>query len=137
MKTNFKIASFTEIEFKGILLDLHNNFDFFADQIEISENKILLHFKKSSGDWAENETIHKLTFILEDYTFLRQIAPSRDFLVDDFCLSAITFLDSDYRDDDYALIERQYPKEDDDIIFSFESDRVIRVNCKTATLRIE
>lgn len=31
-------------------------------------------------------------------------------------------------------MDRTLPNESDDIIFSFESDRVIRVNCETVTL---
>ena len=36
-ETNFTIISFTEIEYDGQEIDLHNNFDFMADNIEIAE----------------------------------------------------------------------------------------------------
>lgn len=71
------------------------------------------------------------------YTFLKQIGPKAEFAADDFCLSGITFFDSNFREEDYGLIERAMPNEGDDIIFSFESDRVIRVNCEAITLNAE
>lgn len=134
MKTNFKIISFTEIEFSGIEVDLHNNFDFIAESIKISDKRITLHFRKSKGDWAANTKFKNLYFILDNYTFLKQIDPRVEFIEDDSCLSGITFFDNDFRDEDYGLIEREIPNEGDDIIFSFESERVIRANCETITL---
>lgn len=134
MKTNFKIISFTEIAFNGIKLDLHNNFDFISANTEISDKRISLHFRKSTGDWAINTEYHNLYFILDNYNFLKQIDANPEFIEDDFCLSGITFFDNDFREEDYGLIEREVPNECDDIIFSFESDRVIRVNCETLTL---
>ncbi|MEA5406035.1 hypothetical protein VB776_24060 [Arcicella sp. DC2W] len=134
MKTNFKIISFTEIEFNGIKLDLHNNFEFISANTEISYKRISLHFRKSTGDWAINAEYHNLYFILDNYNFLKQIDINPEFIEDDFCLSGITFFDNDFREEDYGLIEREVPNESDDIIFSFESERVIRVNCETLTL---
>lgn len=134
MKTNFKIISFTEIEFNGIELDLHNNFDFIIANTEISDKRISLHFRKSTGDWAIDTKCHNLYFIFDNYNFLKQIDANPEFKEDDSCLSGITFFDKDFREEDYGLIEREVPNENDDIIFSFESERVIRVNCETLTL---
>jgi len=134
MKTNFKIISFTEIELNGIELDLHNNFDFISANTEISDKQISLHFRKSTGDWAIKTEYQNLYFILDNYTFLKQIDPNPEFIEDDSCLSGITFFDNDFREEDYGLIEREVPNESDDIIFSFESERVIRVNCEILTL---
>jgi hypothetical protein len=137
MKTNFKIISFTEIEFNGIELDLHNNFDFISANTQISAKQIALHFRRSTGDWAVKTAYQNLYFILDNYNFLKQIDPNPECIEDDACLSGITFFDKDLREEDYGLIERPVPNEDDDIIFSFESERVIRVNCETLTLIAE
>jgi len=137
MKVNFKIISFTEIEYEGIQLDLHNNFDFIAADTEISEKQIKLHFKKSKGAWAANTMYEDLYFIADNYNFLKQLAPNPEFMADDFCLAGITFFDADYREEDYGLMERVIPNNDDDIIFSFESERVIRINCEMVTLNAE
>ena len=137
MIANFKIISFTEIELNGIEFDLHNNFEFLADETEVLESTIKLYFKKSSESWANNVKANKLIFILENYNFLKQIEPQEEYLEDDLCLSGITFFDNDFRDEDYCLMNRAIPKENDDIIFSFESERVIRVNCETITCIIE
>ena len=72
MKINFKIISFTEIEFDGVELDLHNNFDFINANTEISDKRISLHFKKSSGVWALNTEYQNLYFIIDNYNFLTQ-----------------------------------------------------------------
>ena len=137
MKVNFKIISFTEIEYEGTELDLHNNFDFIAKDTEISETQIKLHFRKSKGSWAVNAKHENLYFTVDNYSFLKQIGPKAEFAADDFCLSGITFFDSNFREEDYGLMERAIPNEGDDIIFSFESDRVIRVNCEAITLNVE
>jgi len=137
MKTNFKIISFTEIDFNGIELDLHNNFDFIAENTEISEKQIILHFRKSKGYWATNTKFENIYFIINNYNFLNQIDPQIEFIQDDTCLSGLTFFDSDFREENYGLIDRAVPKESDDIIFSFESERVIRVNCDSIILKAE
>lgn len=137
MTTNFKIISFTKIELNGIEFDLHNDFEFLAEKTEILESSIKLYFNKSSEPWVNNVKAEKLIFILENYNFLKQIEPKEEYIEDDFCLSGITFFDNDFRDEDYGLMDRVHPKENDDIIFSFESERVIRVNCETVICRIE
>lgn len=134
MKANFKIISFTEIELNGIKLDLHNNFDFASANTEISENRLSLQFRKSSGDWAINTEYQNPYFIFDNYNYLKQIEPNPEFIEDDSCLSGITFFDNNFREEDYNLIEREVPNEGDDIIFSFESERLIRVNCENLTL---
>lgn len=134
MKTNFKIISFTEIEFNGVELDLHNNYEFIYGQTEISAHQISLYFRKSNRDWAIHAAYQNLCFVLSNYNFLKQIDANPELIEDDFCLSGITFFDSDFRENDYGLMDRTLPNESDDIIFSFESDRVIRVNCETVTL---
>ena len=137
MKANFKIISFTEIDFNGIELDLHNNFDFIAENTEISDKQITLYFRKSKGDWARNTKFEKIYFILDNYTFLKQISPQTEFIEDDSCLSGLTYFDSDFREENYSLFDRAVPNESDDIIFSFESERIIRVNCDSITLKVE
>lgn len=117
MKANFKIISFIEIEYNGIEYDLHNNFDFQPQQLQISEQQIILHFKKSKGNWAENVTCRDIYFVLENYSFLKEIATKSDYPEDDSCLSGITYFDSDFREEDYGLLQREYPNENDDIIF--------------------
>jgi len=96
MKTNFKIISFTEIEFNGIELDLHNNYEFINGKTEISAHQISLYFRKSNRDWAIHAAYQNLYFVLSNYTFLKQIDANPELIEDDFCLSGITFFDSDF-----------------------------------------
>jgi hypothetical protein len=137
VRTNFKIISFIEIDFNGVEIDLHNNFDFIARNTKISDKQIVLHFRKSNGDWAKNVEFQNLYFVLDDYSFLKQIDPKIEFVEDDSCLAGITFFDNDFREENYGLIDRKLPNETDDIIFSFESERVIRANCEIITLKAE
>lgn len=116
---------------------MHNNFGFISENTRILEKQITLHFKKSTGDWAIDTKYLNLYFLIDNYTFLKQIDAKPQFIDDDTCLAGITFFDSNFREEDYELIDRQNPNEDDDVIFSFESDRVIRVNCDTITLTAE
>ena len=37
MKTNFKIISFTEIEFENEEIDLHNCYDFISNELEVTD----------------------------------------------------------------------------------------------------
>lgn len=136
MRTNFKIVSFTEIEFDGIVFDLHNNFEFIAEDIEKTKKRITLHFKKTNGEWAKEVNCQEIYFSFDNYNFIKEISPVIEFITDDFCLSGITYFSSNFREENYGLTERKYPNEDDDIIFSFESERVIRINCETVTLKI-
>jgi len=128
MKSNFRIISTTEIEFNDVELDLHNNFDFILEDLTVQEKQIILRFKKSRGDWAREVKYQTLNFVLDNCSFFKHVDAEPEFITDDQCLAGITFMDSDFREEDNALIDREEPNPSDDLIFSFESGRLIRVN---------
>ena len=134
METNFKIITSTEIEYNERLIDLHNNFDFIYKNCIFETKKITLHFIKSNGYWVNNDEYNELFFIFDDYNYLKQIEPENEFIDEDSCLRDITFFDSKLRDENHGIIKQMYPHKDDDIIFSFMSQRIIRVNCKKIVL---
>lgn len=137
MDTNFSIASFTEIEFQGVLIDLHNCYDFIAESIHVDKAKLSFEFRKTTGEWIQHVEFSNLYFVFKGLNYLKQIEPDIDSLKDDACLSGITFYDADLRDEDYNFIERNIPNKEDDIIFSFESDRLIRINCNAVILIVQ
>lgn len=137
MTTNFKISSFTEINHKGRELDLHNNFSFVSFSHDEKANEMKIYFNKSKGDWVPKNEFAKLTFTLSNISYLKTIDPRPELIADDACLAGITFFYSEDREDNYGLLDQMQPKPGDDIIFTFESDRVIRVNCETVTVEGE
>ncbi|MBC7864156.1 MAG: hypothetical protein IAF38_14360 [Bacteroidia bacterium] len=137
MRTNFEIKSFTEIEFEGKLLDLHNNFSFVSDSFDKNQNALKLSFKKASGNWVPQNELKNLTFIFAQINYLKAIAPKPENAEDDHCLAGITFFNSEDRMENYSLTEKPFPGPDDDIIFTFESDRVFRINCEAIKLIAE
>lgn len=137
MKTNFKIVSFTEIALEGIVYDLHNDFDFILNNLKIDEANILIHFKKSTSDWVGKEAPENIYFLVNDYHYLKTKEPNPNYLDDDHCLAGITFFDAGLRAEDESLIERENPNANDDLIFTFESERMIRVSCKSVTVEVD
>jgi hypothetical protein len=134
MTTNFKISSFTEIDFNGRVLDLHNNYSFINFKQNNDTSEIKIYFDKAKGDWVPKNEFDKLTFTLTNVHYLKTIEPNTELAVDDNCLAGITFFTADDRVENYALVDQADPKSNDDIIFTFESDRVIRVCCDNCSL---
>jgi hypothetical protein len=130
MITNFKIISFTEIEFNGKELDLHNNYSFVSVSTNEIENQVIIHFEKAKGNWVPANEFQRLTFTLSTIHYLKLIDPEPACISDDSCLAEITFFNSVDREENYAFTNQLFPHPGDDIIFTFESDRVIRVNCE-------
>lgn len=137
MTSNFIIKSYTEIEFNGRHIDLHNNFSFVPASFQQSNNIIKFHFNKSEGTWVPKNELNKLSFTFTDVNFLKTIPPGSGYIDDDYCLANITYYDSEDREENYWLTDKPEPSENDDIIFTFESDRVIRINCSKVELRAE
>ena len=134
MTTNFKILTFTEIEFNGRELDLHNNFSFVSFIHNEAANELVIQLEKAIGDWVPQNESKKLTFTLSNIHYLKSLDPKPEYISDDHCLAGITFYGSGDRDENFSLVDQPLPKAGDDIIFTFESDRVIRVNCDSVTL---
>jgi hypothetical protein len=137
MRTNFQIKSFTEINFLGRHIDLHNNFTFRPIRINPTDTELKIQFDKSDGDWVPDDEFNKLTFTFNKINYCKTIDPDPKYISDDNSLAGITYFNSDDRDENYGLIDKSVPNLGDDIIFTFESDRVIRVNCDELTLTAE
>jgi hypothetical protein len=136
LDSNFKIRNFIEVEIEGRVLDLHNNFDFTGYEIDKISNDINLYFEKSDGDWVSADEVNKLIFTLQNVHYLKTIAPNQELISDDNCLAGITYFYQEDREENYGLLDKELPGPQDDIIFTFESERVIRANCENVTLTV-
>lgn len=137
MVTNFKIHNFIEVVFDGRILDLHNNFSFVSYSHNTHTDELTLCFRKSTGTWVPTDEFDQVTFTLSQIRHLKTIDPDPVLLADDHCLSGITYYYPDEREENYCLLSRELPETGDDIIFTFHSDRVIRANCASATIKAE
>ena len=138
MKTNFEIEDNYAVQLDGYHIDLHNNFDFEGMSESRDGKEIRLEFKKSSGNWVKEDEFKSLTFVLKDVSYNRSKDGDPDAYPEDAkCLGEITFFPSEMRDTNNGIIPQKKPKETDDLIFIFEDDRLIRVNCKQAELIVK
>ena len=131
MTSNFELEDSIALKFAGRYIDLHNNFDFIGYEYDISIRQIILKWTKSKGAWViEGEfstlgLIHKnVSFLTISYDNLQYKYPN-----DDKCLSFISFFPSSDRLTNSGFIDQFSPAENDDIIYSFETEHFIRIGC--------
>ncbi len=136
MESNFRIHNIIEVEIEGRVLDLHNNFEFIGYENDKNSDNIHIYFEKSAGDWVPATEVNKLIFTLRNVNYMHTIAPDEALMCDDYCLSGITYFYHDDREENFSYLDKELPGPQDDIIFTFESDRVIRANCESVTLTL-
>ncbi|WP_459212632.1 hypothetical protein [Aquimarina rhabdastrellae] len=137
MKVNFKISENCAVLYHGRHIDLHNNFLF---NKYIEENDcIKVFFKRSDGHWVEEDEFKTLVFICTNTSyFYYEEGDNSIYPEDENILSYITFFPKRERDINDAYIDRKdgLPQENDDIIFSFENEKTIRINCESIRLEV-
>lgn len=136
MKVNFEIEENYAVIYNTNHIDLHNNFEFHR----ILENKkeVHLEFKKSKGNWVHKNEFTHLTFIIKNvsYKYFADGDNSK-FPEDENTLSIISFFPSTMRNINDGHIEQKNPKENNDIIFSFENGKIFRLNCEEVELKVQ
>jgi hypothetical protein len=131
--TNFNIDNDnTGLNYNGVYLDLHNNFDFRAFNYDVSSRQLELTWTRSHEDWA-NEKIPSFKLVFRGVQFLKiqerdNSLPSSE----DTCLSIIGFLPSDLRDNFNGYVEQKNAKETDDLNILFQSDQAFKISCTYA-----
>lgn len=135
MKTNFEIDDNHAVSYKGHHIDLHNDFDFTGVTEATIEPEITLEFKKSNGDWVRNDGFAQLMFRFKNvnYKYFGE-GELTDHPEDSKCIGGITFFPSAIRDISNGLTYQKVPNENDDLVFTFEDGRIIRVNCEEVEL---
>jgi len=136
VESNFRIRNFIEVEIDGRFFDLHNNFDFTGYEVNETANEINLYFEKSKGNWVPANEVNKLVFTLQNVNYLNTIPPNQEMIANDTCLASITYFYHEDRKENYGLLDKELPGPEDDIIFTFESERVFRANCEKMTVTV-
>jgi len=126
MTTNFELEDNTALQFAGRYIDLHNNFDFIGYDYNTSARQIILKWTKSNGDWVNENEFDSLQLIHSDVSFLTISYDNLhyEFPDDDKCLSFVSFFPSVDRTTNNGFIEQIKPDEDDDIIYSSETEHI-------------
>ncbi|RZA02237.1 MAG: hypothetical protein EOP47_07790 [Sphingobacteriaceae bacterium] len=135
MKVNFEIITSTEIGYDGRHLDLHNNFAVSRFDYNIVERKLSIHLIKSQGDWVKEDELENIAFIHRNVSFLNSnFTNLTKFIDDDSCLEFISYLPIKDRDITDGFLNKSFPDEKDDIIYSFVNGQFIKINCEEVDL---
>lgn len=135
MKVNFEIKDNHALSTAGRFIDLHNNFDFVNFDYNVAEREIKLHWKKSNGDWIDENEISSLVLTHKGVNFLRVIEQDENSVYeDDCCLGEITFFPSTAREINGSIVPQSKPNHGDDILYLFENGQRIRIHCKEIEL---
>ncbi len=132
---NFEIEHHRDILFQEQLLDLHNHFDFRG--VSKSPESIEILFEKDKNAQRAPEDIQGLSFFCRRITYLFERTGSTDaYPVDEKILRSITFFPNDMREESDSMTDQRIPDPDDDLIFCFEDDSLIRLQCEEVELVI-
>jgi hypothetical protein len=138
MKVNFDIIDNYALNFQGLHIDLHNNFDFVGFDYKVEQRELKLTWNKTNGEWVD---IHELSQIILTHTgvdYLKIIEQDeKSILQDDNTLGEISFFPSTSREINDSIIPQEKPNEFDDIIYSFENGQVIRIHCDRVELSVK
>ena len=129
MRTNFEIEENYAINFNGIHIDLHNNFD--LKKILEIDDSIQIEFNKTKGDWVNKDEFDKIILHHKNVTYKKmsidKLNPSKN-------LNEITFYPKAFREKNNEIMSQSKPKENDDVIYIFENGKYIRLNCQEIQL---
>ncbi|KAA9333735.1 hypothetical protein [Adhaeribacter soli] len=131
MKVNFQLVDNYAISFEGRHIDVHNNFNFLGFEYKVETQTLILKWIKSAGDWVNSDELPQFALIHFEVNYLN-ITPRNPLsqTSEDTCLSDITFFPSSDRITNDSIIGQSMPHNKDDILYLFQNDQVIRVNCK-------
>ena len=133
MTTNFKIIDNYALKFNDKLIDIHNNFDFVGFDYPVKENQLKLFCRKSSGDWVNKKEPEQIVLVHNNVINLvveNQNGNSED------SITEITFYQNNEPRNFGELTLREKPNGNDDILYIFESGKVIRIGCCEILLEI-
>jgi hypothetical protein len=122
----------------GGYADLHNDYDFSQLTYVPVEARLILSWRKSSGEWAKNASAQALHLIFEQVSYLQVKARDPEYPIsEDDCLRDICRTSSEARTDfDDVWVDPNPPMEYD-LQLVFQSEWGIKVNADTIRLQLE
>lgn len=137
MQTNFQIIELIHVQVDNVLYDLHNNFHFIGFEHLTDNKELILRWRKGTGDWVPEDAPQGITILHKNVSFINISYESQQWREDDKCLGEMTFYPSSSRDVNDQLLLQETPKEDDDLIYTFESGTIIRVGCESSLFTLD
>ena len=138
MKVNFDIIDNYALNFQGLHIDLHNNFDFVGLDYKVEQRELKLTWNKTNGEWVDKNELSQIILTHCGVDYLKIIEQDdKSILQDDNTLGEISFFPSTSREINDSIIPQQKPNELDDIIYSFENGQVIRIHCNRVELNVK
>lgn len=138
MKVNFGIENNYALSFNGKHIDLHNNFNFLGFEYDVTKMTAILRWEKSTEEWANRETITGLSICHRNVTYMHVIPRDSEMpTTEDSCLKDITYLPVELRnDEDEFVLSSKFPEPNQDIVYRFQSEQCITINCHEIELII-
>ncbi len=137
MRVNFEIKDNYAIAFQGRHIDLHNNFDLESFHYNVVNKEFELNWKKAEGDWVSGNELETISITHKNVNFLRIIEADSEMPDSEGnCLMDLTYYPAISREENDSIVFQSVPKDNDDIIYTFQNGQVIRINCEEIELKI-
>jgi hypothetical protein len=135
MTVNFEITDNSALKYKGRHIDIHNNFDFDGFDYNVLERKIILRWKKTTGDWVDKGELPGFILVHKVVTWFKVTEQDEDSTSEaDSCLAEISFVPPTLRELDDTIVSQSKPNLGDDILYNIENGQRIRIHCNEIEL---
>lgn len=137
MKVNFDIIDNIALNYQGLYIDLHNNFNFEKIEFNVDHNEVKLTWKKTDGEWVGKNELSKIILTHNGVDYLKIMGQDENsFLQDKNTLAEISFFPSTSRGINDSMSSQQKPNPDDDIMYFYENGQAIRIHCDKIELSV-
>ena len=129
--TNFNIdTDQIALTYNGQYLDVHNNYEFRSFNFDVLSKQLYLTWTRSHEKWA-NEKLCGFRLVFKNVSFLKVRERDAELsFKEDTCLSFISFLSRDMREDFDSYTEPKNVANDDDLNVNFQSNQAFKINCE-------
>jgi hypothetical protein len=128
MTSNFRLYLNYAIHIGEKHLDLHNNYDFAGFEYHAANRSLVLFWNSSIEEWVPKDNPPQLVLTISEVEYLLILPRDPGYpFTEDSCLMDFTYFPSSDREENECVGSQELPNEDDDIIFKFQSQMVIRV----------
>jgi hypothetical protein len=135
MKVNFRITENYALDYHGRHLDLHSNFHFVNLEYKIETSTLILRWLRSKGEWVPDNEVSYLVLVHKQVNYLLVVSGDPEMeRIEGTRLNDITFYPSSDRNTNDSIMTHRLPEDGDDILYLFQSDQIIRVNCEEVEL---